>query len=64
METQINKLREYYSKGHPKGKISYEELAQKIGITKRQLQNVRKGKHIGKFLKLRIDEMVQKIESL
>lgn len=64
METQIKKLKDYYSKGHPKGKIPYEELAQKIGITERQLQNVRKGKHIGKFLKNHINEMVQKIESL
>jgi DNA-binding Xre family transcriptional regulator len=57
MENQIKKLKSFYG-------CTYLELAKKIGITERQLQNVRKDKLTGKFLKMRIEDMIRKIESL
>lgn len=56
MKAQITKLKEFYN-------VSYKDLAEKIGITERQLYNVINGK-CGKFLREKIDRMVRKIESL
>jgi len=57
MEKQIDRLLEFY-------KCSHDDLAKKIGISKRQLYYVRKDEHVGKFLAEKINNMVQKIESL
>ena len=57
MEKQIQKLKAFY-------KCSYLKLAEKIEITERHLQNVRKGKNTSKHLEKYIDNMVKTIESL
>jgi transcriptional regulator with XRE-family HTH domain len=57
MEKQIKKLKQFYG-------LSYKALAEKIGCTERQLFNARKGINTGRFLKEKIENMVQKIESL
>lgn len=53
MKNKINKLKNYYH-------CTDAELAIKIGITERHLQNVKNG-IVGRWLKKHIQEMVSKI---
>jgi len=56
MKNQLLKLKKFY-------KINNRELAEKIGISERQLYNVMRGK-AGWLLREHIERMVAKIEAL
>lgn len=57
MKTQIEKLKKFY-------KLPNKKVAEKIGISERQLYYVLNGKNVGRFLREKINSMVEKIESL